>query len=190
MRPPEPQPRLVFEEIGKYLPAERAVNYYRVLSRLKHLHPDDDLVVVLEAMAINTWLTRDAPDRMATERKIIASVLDERIERCQTLLSEGNSALREKINMADRDAADARAVHRRVITDFRRHIDARAEVAAKQFGEVTAQVKAAHQSLSWTTAELTKHLREMQERDVWSKIWRTLFIFGLGVAVGVWRARA
>ena len=93
MRLSEPQQRLVFEEIGKYLPAERAVSYYRVLSRLKHLHPDDDLVVVLEAMAINTWLTRDAPDRMAQERKIIVSQLDERIERCQSLLAEGNSEL-------------------------------------------------------------------------------------------------
>jgi hypothetical protein len=189
MRPPEPPPRLVFEEIGKYLPAERAVSYYRVLSRLKHLHPDDDLVVVLEAMAINTWLTRDAPDRMATERKILVSILDERVDRCQTLLSEGNSALRQKIHLADRDAADARSEQRRVIADFRRHIDARAEVASKQFGEVTTQVKDAYQSLSWTTAELTKHIREMQERDVWSKIWRTLFIFGLGVVIGIWRAR-
>ncbi len=190
MRPPEPPPRLVFEEIGKYLPAERAVSYYRVLSRLKHLHPDDDLVVVLEAMAINTWLTRDAPDRMAAERKIIVSLLDERIEHCEALLLEGNAALRQKIHLVDRDAADARAEHRRVIADFRRHIDARAEVAAKQFSEVTTQVKDACQSLSWTTAELDKHIHEMRERDVWSKIWRTLFIFGLGVAIGVWRARA
>ena len=190
MRPPEPPPRLVFEEIGKYLPAERAVSYYRVLSRLKHLHPDDDLVVVLEAMAINTWLTRDAPDRMAQERKIIVSLLDERIERCQSLLAEGNSELGRKIDRGDRDLADAYAAHRRIITDFRRHIDARAEVAAKQFGEVTTQVRDAYQSLSWTTSELKKHLREMQERDVWSKFWRALFIFGLGVAIGVWRARA
>lgn len=181
---PKPQ-RLVFEDIAKYLPPERVETYFRVLSRIKHLNPNDDLVVVLEAMGIYAWLTRDAPDRMASERHILMQLLDDRIERCQSLLHESNYAVLRKMERADQDLSEARRQQRITIDDFRRHIDARVERAQGQMDVLVQQIENATFSLKQMNERSERFLTDVKSTHLRSRLMSCIALFALGVGAGL-----
>lgn len=126
-------------------------------------------------MSVCTWLSRDAPRQLASEREILLQQLDQRIDRCEHLLHEANAGLRRKFENAEAELAEARQAYRRAITDFRRHIDARAERAEHQMSEVTAEVRTARKRITETASDLAQYL-EMSRAHLG---WRLLHVAGL-----------
>ncbi len=172
---PDSKPPLLFGSLARNLPPERAAEIMRIVARLDHLKKDDDLIALLDAMAVCTWLSRDAPKQLAAEREILLQQLDQRIDRCEQLLHEANAGLRQKFESAEVELAEARHAYRRTVTDFRRHIDARAERAEQQMSEVTAEVRTARKRIAETNTELSQHLACIRS----SLCTRILFALGL-----------
>ena len=122
------------------------------------MNSDDDLVVLVEAFSLCTVLSRDTPERLASERCILIEQLDERIERCQHLLYDANASLRRKFEGAEREFSESRTVYQRAITDFRRHVDARSARAEKQLEGVTEEIRSVRERISSTADQLDQHL--------------------------------
>jgi hypothetical protein len=171
---PNTQP-LLFGRLARNLPPEHAVEIMRIIARLDHLDKNDDLIALLDAMSVCTWLARDAPTQLASEREILLQQLDDRIERCQHLLQEANSGLRRKFEGTERELSEARGIYRRAIDDFRRHIDARAKLADQKMCEVAEEVRTARKRIAETNAELSQHLESVRSSL------GTRFLMGLGL---------
>lgn len=172
---PDSKPPLLFGSLARNLPPERAAEIVGIIGRLQHLKKDDDLIVLLDAMSVCTWLSRDAPRQLASEREILLQQLDQRIDRCEHLLHEANAGLRRKFESAETELAEARHAYRRAITDFRRHIDARAERAEQQMSEVTNEVRASRKRLAEAASDLGQYLEISRARLGW----RLLHVAGL-----------
>jgi hypothetical protein len=66
----------LFDELAGLVPEERLTEYYRVIAHTRTLSPNDEMLRVLEAMGILALLTRETPAAIATERKLLRSVLE------------------------------------------------------------------------------------------------------------------
>jgi hypothetical protein len=162
------------------VPPERAAEIMRIVARLDHLKKDDDLIALIDAMAVCTWLSRDAPNQLAAEREILLQQLDQRIDRCEHLLHEANAGLRRKFESTEVELGEARHAYRRAVTDFRRHIDARAKLAEQQMSEVTAELRTARKRITEISSELSQHL-ESARNGLGARILFALGFFSIGV---------
>lgn len=84
----------VFERIAGYLPPELHKSYYSYLAHVRSLTPGDDLVVMLEGMAILALIARQVPEAVAAEREQFLTDLDQLCRRHETATSTNTASLR------------------------------------------------------------------------------------------------
>jgi hypothetical protein len=59
----------MFDNIAKYVPAKHLTEFWRVVSRLRQLRPDDEILNIFQAMGVMTFILRDLPSDLIAERK-------------------------------------------------------------------------------------------------------------------------
>ncbi len=72
----EPEKQTLFDELASLVPMERQAEYYRVITHTRTLSPNDEMLRVLEAMGILALVTREMPAAIATERKLLRTILE------------------------------------------------------------------------------------------------------------------
>jgi hypothetical protein len=72
----ESETQTLFDELAGLVPAERQVEYYRVIAHTRTLSPNDEMLRILEAMGILALLTRETPAEIAAERKALRKILE------------------------------------------------------------------------------------------------------------------
>ena len=58
-----------FDELAKYVPEDHLAEFWRMVSRLRQLRPDDEILNIFQAMGVMTFILRDLPSDLITERK-------------------------------------------------------------------------------------------------------------------------
>jgi len=58
-----------FDDLAKYVPKEHLTEFWRMVSRLRQLRPDDEILNIFQAMGVMTFILRDLPSDLITERK-------------------------------------------------------------------------------------------------------------------------
>jgi hypothetical protein len=66
----------LFDELAALVPEERLTEYYRVIAHTRTLSPNDEMLKILEAMGVLALLTRETPAAIATERKLLRTILE------------------------------------------------------------------------------------------------------------------
>ena len=66
----------MFDKIAKYVPEEHLPEFWRVVSRLRQLRPDDEILILLQAMGVMTFILRDLPSALIAEREAWKSQFD------------------------------------------------------------------------------------------------------------------
>jgi len=66
----------LFDKLAGLVPEKRLTEYYRVIAHTRTLSPNDEMLRVLEAMAVLALLTRETPAAIAAERKELWSILE------------------------------------------------------------------------------------------------------------------
>jgi hypothetical protein len=66
----------MFDNIAKYVPEEHLPEFWRVVSRLRQLRPDDEILNIFQAMGVMTFILRDLPSALIAEREAWKSQLD------------------------------------------------------------------------------------------------------------------
>lgn len=74
----------LFDNIATLLPEEHREGYYRHLLHFKKLSPDDDLLIIAEAMGYLALITRETPKLITSEREKLADILRETLERLES----------------------------------------------------------------------------------------------------------
>ena len=62
-------PESVFDQIAKLLPPDLQQHFFRRIAHLRDLSPDDDMLLIAEAMGFLAILIRDTPPLIAAERR-------------------------------------------------------------------------------------------------------------------------
>jgi hypothetical protein len=57
-----------FDELAKYVPEQHLAEFWRMVSRLRQLRPDDEILNIFQAMGVMTFILRDLPSALITER--------------------------------------------------------------------------------------------------------------------------
>ena len=57
-----------FDELAKYVPEEHLTEFWRMVSRLRQLRPDDEILNIFQAMGVMTFILRDLPSALIAER--------------------------------------------------------------------------------------------------------------------------
>src|ERR1700724_3084989 len=73
----------LFDSIAELLPPEQREPYYRDMAHLRNLHPGDEILLVCRAMGFLALITRETPERIATQRADIERILEESIRTIQ-----------------------------------------------------------------------------------------------------------
>ena len=66
----------MFDNIAKYVPEEHLTEFWRVVSRLRQLRPDDEILNIFQAMGVMTFILRDLPSALIAERQAWKGQLD------------------------------------------------------------------------------------------------------------------
>ena len=65
-----------FDELAKYVPEDHLAEFWRMVSRLRQLRPDDEILNIFQAMGVMTYILRDLPSALIAERNGWNSQLD------------------------------------------------------------------------------------------------------------------
>jgi hypothetical protein len=57
-----------FDELAKYVPEPHLAEFWRMVSRLRQLRPDDEILNIFQAMGVMTFILRDLPSALIAER--------------------------------------------------------------------------------------------------------------------------
>jgi len=57
-----------FDELAKYVPEDHLAEFWRMVSRLRQLRPDDEILNIFQAMGVMTYILRDLPSALIAER--------------------------------------------------------------------------------------------------------------------------
>jgi hypothetical protein len=57
-----------FDDLAKYVPEEHLTEFWRMVSRLRQLRPDDEILNIFQAMGVMTFILRDLPSALIAER--------------------------------------------------------------------------------------------------------------------------
>ena len=57
-----------FDELAKYVPEQHLAEFWRMVSRLRQLRPDDEILNIFQAMGVMTFILRDLPAALIAER--------------------------------------------------------------------------------------------------------------------------
>jgi len=66
----------LFDELAGLVPEKRLTEYYRVIAHTRTLSPNDEMLRILEAMGVLALLTRETPAAIASERKLLRTILE------------------------------------------------------------------------------------------------------------------
>jgi len=66
----------MFDSLARLVPDELQTAYYRVLAHTRTLSPDDEMLLILEAVGILALLTRHTPKDIADERERLQELLE------------------------------------------------------------------------------------------------------------------
>jgi hypothetical protein len=66
-----------FDELAKYVPEQHLAEFWRMVSRLRQLRPDDEILNIFQAMGVMTFILRDLPSALITERNRWNAQLDD-----------------------------------------------------------------------------------------------------------------
>jgi hypothetical protein len=69
-------PHSIFDRIAQLLPADSREHFYRRMTHLRDLGPDDDMLQIAEAMGFLALVTRQIPDEVAAERIKIETLFE------------------------------------------------------------------------------------------------------------------
>ncbi len=73
----------LFDAIAALLPAEQREPYYRRMAHLRKLNPNDEILVVCEAMGVLALITRETPEKIAGQRAEIEQIFARSIQAIQ-----------------------------------------------------------------------------------------------------------
>jgi hypothetical protein len=65
-----------FDDLAKYVPEEHLTEFWRMVSRLRQLRPDDEILNIFQAMGVMTFILRDLPSALIAERQAWKGQLD------------------------------------------------------------------------------------------------------------------
>jgi polyhydroxyalkanoate synthesis regulator phasin len=65
-----------FDELAKYVPEQHLAEFWRMVSRLRQLRPDDEILNIFQAMGVMTFILRDLPSDLIAEREEWKTQLD------------------------------------------------------------------------------------------------------------------
>jgi hypothetical protein len=65
-----------FDDLAKYVPEEHLTEFWRMVSRLRQLRPDDEILNIFQAMGVMTFILRDLPSALIAERNDWNTQLD------------------------------------------------------------------------------------------------------------------
>jgi hypothetical protein len=65
-----------FDELAAYVPEPHLQEYWRLVAHLRQLKPDDEILRICQAMGILTFILRELPSELISERKSLQTILD------------------------------------------------------------------------------------------------------------------
>jgi len=80
-------PETIFDQIAKLLPPDLREHFFRRIARLRDLSPNDDMLLIAEAMGFLALLIRETPPLITAERQALEN-LHRNIIRSNTQLEE------------------------------------------------------------------------------------------------------
>lgn len=79
-----------FDAVAQWVPESHQTSYWRYVAKLRHLKPDDDLLILCEGMGIHTYLIRQVPEELSrsldswkTELRRIGNSMETIAESCE-----------------------------------------------------------------------------------------------------------
>ena len=93
-------PESIFDEIAKLLPPDLQQHFFRRIAHLRDLSPDDDMLLIAEAMGFLAILIRDTPPLIAVERRSLEASLRESLTSMEALhrnTVEYNSRIEDRL---------------------------------------------------------------------------------------------
>jgi hypothetical protein len=78
-------PETIFDQIAKLLPLDLREHFFRRIAHLRNLSPNDDMLLIAEAMGFLALLIRETPPLITAERRALESSLHETLGTIETL---------------------------------------------------------------------------------------------------------
>jgi hypothetical protein len=78
-------PETIFDQIAKLLPPDLREHFFRRIAHLRDLSPNDDMLLIAEAMGFLALLIRETPPLISAERRALESSLHEALGTVETL---------------------------------------------------------------------------------------------------------
>jgi hypothetical protein len=94
-----PVPETIFDQIAKLLPRELREHFFRRIAHLRDLTPNDDMLLIAEAMGFLALLIRETPPLITAERQALEASLHETLGTIEAL--HGNT-LHSNARLEDR----------------------------------------------------------------------------------------
>jgi hypothetical protein len=92
-------PETIFDQIAKLLPPDLREHFFRRIAHLRDLSPNDDMLLIAEAMGFLAILIRDTPALITAERLTLENSLHEALGTIKVL---HRSALQSNTQLEDR----------------------------------------------------------------------------------------
>lgn len=90
----------IFDHIAKLLPPDLQPHFFRRIAHLRDLSPDDDMLLIAEAMGFLAILIRDTPPLIASERRSLEASLHETLTAMEGLhrtTVESNTRMEDRL---------------------------------------------------------------------------------------------
>lgn len=97
-------PKDIFDEIVIFVPVQYHAAYWRMVARLRDLPPDDEIVLFIQVMGIETFILRDLPAALVKERETLLAKLKESYEELSRRVAASSEQTREIASEAERVA--------------------------------------------------------------------------------------
>ena len=172
-----------FERIATYLPEDRRVAYYQYLNRLKSFDSQDDLVVLLEGIAIYSWLTREAPALVAEERRLLSMTIEKRGQRFEEVADRVEKRFISHLECFHGQTAATSASLNSIAADFQKQMT---EVTAEFNVQIGMRVKAidrAAAGISYQNDSLRRQSEELSQNTLNFEIMRYVVLFAAAILV-------
>lgn len=78
-------PETIFDQIARLLPPDLREHFFRRIAHLRDLSPNDDMLLIAEAMGFLALLIRETPPLISSERQALETSLHEALGTIETL---------------------------------------------------------------------------------------------------------
>jgi uncharacterized protein YukE len=151
----------LIDMIGRLVPPELKTAYYRAMCHLRDLPEDDEILRLVFAMGILTFLIRDAPLQIARERELFERTSRAFVATAERLEATGGEYFRtldQRLKRLPEDIAKGispEAIVNRVNDSLKRQFDqSTIPAVAKELAATAETIKAATKEYRDTTAEV------------------------------------